>query len=1828
MQPVAPPSPYYVPGPEHPPSPDYVPSPEHPSLPVEVPYVPEPEYPEYLAPSDYEAPLEDQPLPIDASLIAVSPGYVVDSDPNEDPEEDPEDDQADCLSDGGDGDDESSDDDDGDDDTDSNLDEDPKEEPFEDEEDDKDEEEHLAPTDSSAIPIVDPILPARDTEALEADEPTPTPRSPHSIIPLSQIRLRRARKTVRPKPSMSASMEACIARHATLPSPPLPVPSLPLPLPSPFTTSPTDTRASLGYRAAVNRMRALLPSTSCRTDILEADVLPRKRAYLTTPALGFEAGYGITDTWDEIVDNLMEIDPTTLEGVDQRMIELDTTVRKRTDEFEIRFEEAQDDRAFLRARVNTLFRDRQDHHCTAMLLDRDVMYARKAWAGSEDRSSAIIAHVRTLEAHKILPKKRTTRATPATTTTPTTTVMDAELHALIDRGVAAALAERDADRSRNGNNSNDSGTGGRRMLLEESTKVERYISGLLNMIHGSFKASKPRSMQEAIEFATEMMYKKMLTHAERQAEHKRKFDDTLRNNHHQQQAFKKNNVARAYTAGLGDKKPYGGTKPLCPKCNYHHDGPCAPKEIELEMEMLWQELILNGDSPTPTRVVDGVVRDVAPTTTEQKLAKKNELKARGTLLMALPDKHQLKFNTYKDANTNESVSAITSVSAASTKVLVFALPNVDNLRDGSQVADGHADHERKEVECYNCHRRGHFARECTSPKDNRNKDTQRRNVPVETSTSNALVSQCDGVGSDNEVAPCTKACSKAYATLQSHYDKLTVDLRKLQFDVLSYKTGLESVEASIVFDCDKLNGSKIDVSVPISPVHARYKLGEGYHAVPPPYTGTFMATKPNLVFHNALTVSEIIPNVFNVETSAPIQEMSQSNRPSAPIIEDWVSNSKDESEGEPMPTQKAPSFVQTTKHVKTPRTSVKLVEHPTPAEKLRKDIPKSRGHRHSWNRKAYFVCKSLNHLIKDYDYYEKKMVQMPVRNHAMRGNHQHYARMSHPHTNRHLVPTAVLTWSRLIPLTASRPVTTAAKQVNVVQGTKGNWDKGVIDSGFSRHMTRNISYLSDFEEINGGYVAFGGNPKGCKITGKENQPNHNAGIQENLNACTGTDVAFDVKEPKFEVHVSPSSSDKTKNHDEKTKREAKGKNPVNLSTRVRNLSEEFKDFSSNNTNGVNVASTPVTVVGPNSTNSTNNFNATRPSDNAVSSPFEIGGKYLFVDPSHYPDDPNMPALEDITYSNDEEAEEGIYYEQVFAPIARIEAIRLFLAYASFMGFMVYQMDVKSDFLYGTIEEEVYVYQPLGFEDLDYPDKVYKVVKALYGLHQAPRAWYEILANYLLENGFQMGKIDQTLFIKNQKGLQVNQKVDGIFITQDKYVAEILRKFGLTDGKSASTPIDTEKPLLKDPDGKDVDVHTYMSMIGSLMYLTSSRPDIMFAIYTCARFQVTLKASHLHAVKRIFRYLKGKPHLGLWYPKDSPFNLVAYYDSDYVAASLDRKSTTEGCQFLGCRLISWQCKKHTVVATSLTEAKYVAVVLEYYGFKISCWTMVQDVVEDDTEDENDDNEVSAKPTPPSPTPATPPPPTQEPIPSPPQAESAQPSSPLPQQPSQTMDILQSAMALLNTLLEACDTLTKKVANLEQDKVAQAIEITKLKQRVRKLEKKRSFKSSRLKRLRKGKIAELDADKDVTLVDAEEDMDADVQGRLVESQAKVYHLDLQHVEKVLSMQDTDEAEPVEVEEVIKVVTAAKLMTNVVTTAATTITTTQEPMASTPRRRKGVVIQDPEETATASVIIHLEVKSRDKGKGILIEEPKPLKRQAQIEQDKAFARQLEAEFNANIN
>nr|GEX44599.1 hypothetical protein [Tanacetum cinerariifolium] len=249
-------------------------------------------------------------------------------------------------------------------------------------------------------------------------------------------------------------------------------------------------------------------------------------------------------------------------------------------------------------------------------------------------------------------------------------------------------------------------------------------------------------------------------------------------------------------------------------------------------------------------------------------------------------------------------------------------------------------------------------------------------------------------------------------------------------------------------------------------------------------------------------------------------------------------------------------------------------------------------------------------------------------------------------------------------------------------------------------------------------------------------------------------------------------------------------------------------------------------------------------------------------------------------------QEGIDYDEVFTPVAKIEEIRLFLAYASFKDFLVYHMDVKTAFLYdntflrGMIDKTLYIKKDKSnslLVQIYVGDIIFRCIRK------------EICTEFkkMTHKKFQMSSMRELTFFL---GLQVKQKEDGIFISQDKYVKELLSKFGFSDVKTTSTPMHTHKTLIEDEKGEDVDEHLYRSMIGSLMYPTSSRPDFMFAVCACARFQVKPKISHLHVVKRIFRYLKGKVKLGLWYPKDLHFDLMAYTDSDYIGASLDKKST--------------------------------------------------------------------------------------------------------------------------------------------------------------------------------------------------------------------------------------------------------------------------------------------------------------------------------------------------
>nr|GEZ76361.1 hypothetical protein [Tanacetum cinerariifolium] len=1040
-------------------------------------------------------------------------------------------------------------------------------------------------------------------------------------------------------------------------------------------------------------------------------------------------------------------------------------------------------------------------------------------------------------------------------------------------------------------------------------------------------------------------------------------------------------------------------------------------------------------------------------------------------------------------------------------------------------------------------------------------------APVKNSTSNALVSQCDGIGcydwsyqaeeepsnfslmaitsssssSDNEVTSCSKACLESVEARPVVYkqnesileeniqllnvevqarDTALVNLRQklnqaeqemddLKLKLEKFQTSFKNLTELLASQTNDKHGlgyfsSESDSkSLSLSSPSDRLQTSGGYHVVPPQITRTFMPPKPDLVFHIAPIAVETDHSAFTIQLSPskPGQDLSHTNETSAPIIKDWVFDSKDESETTDQNNpQSVPSFVQSSEQVKTPRHFVQPVEAPFINATLKPTSPKFNSSSKRRNRKTCFVYRSVDHLIKDCDYHAKKKGQPTQKNYAHKGYNKQHASSTHKHPPKHMVPAAVLTQSKPVSITAIRPVcavvpkimvtrprhahliekmskspirrhitrssfpktSNSPPRVTAAQAPVGNpqyalKDKGVIDSGCSRHMIGNMSYLSDFEELNGGYVAFGGNPKGGKISGKgkiktgkldfedvyfvkelkfnlfsvsqirftwvffltikdetspilktfitglENQLSLKVKVIKSDNGTEfknsdlsqfckfkrkvneGSLVGYSVNSKAFRVfnsrtrtvqetfHVNflenkpniagpidsltrtmnyqpitagnlsnPSAGFQDKFDAEKAGEEVtqqymlfpvwssgslnphnkdgdaafdgkenevdtkKPKSAFNISpcSRDIDLSTEFNDYSENNSNEVNAAGSIVLTAGQNSSNSTNPFSAVGPS-NTTASPTHR--KSSFKDASQLPDNPDMLEMEDITYSDHENVgteadfnnletsitvspiptirthkdhpvsqiigdlssitqtrsmtrvikdqvrnkarlvaqghtqKEGIDYEEVFAPVARIEAIRLFLAYASFMGFLMYQMDVKSAFLYGTIKEKVYVYQPLGFED--------------------PR---------------------------------VKQKKDGIFISQDKYEAEILKKFGLTEGKSVSTPIDTKKPLLKDPDGEDVDVHICRSMIGSLMYLTSSRLDIMFTVYACARLQVTPKASYLYAVKRIFRYLKGKLHLGLWYLKDLPFDLVAYSDSDYAGASLDRKSTTRGC----------------------------------------------------------------------------------------------------------------------------------------------------------------------------------------------------------------------------------------------------------------------------------------------------------------------------------------------
>ncbi|GJT90155.1 ribonuclease H-like domain-containing protein [Tanacetum coccineum] len=942
--------------------------------------------------------------------------------------------------------------------------------------------------------------------------------------------------------------------------------------------------------------------------------------------------------------------------------------------------------------------------------------------------------------------------------------------------------------------------------------------------------------------------------------------------------------------------------------------------------------------------------------------------------------------------------------------------------------------DKSKVECYNCHKRGHFARECRAPRnqENRNRENTRRVVPVETTTSNALIS-CDGLGdydwsdqaeegptnfalmaysstsSNSEVSTdsnCSSSCLENVKILKEQNEQLLKDLRTSKINAITYKTEVAITELrrklelaqkqkdEIQLIVEKYENSSKSLSKLIDcQIVDKCKTGLGYNVVPPPYTRNFMPPKPGLAFSgleefvNESIVSEPTikkPVVKTSEAKASADKPKAVRKNSgALIIKDWVYDSGEED----VPQAKIQK-----KTVKPSFAKIKFVKSKEQVKSPRKTTVKQ-GSNFEMINKACYVCGSFDHMQYDCDNHQrqfnnKKMVK-PVWNYTQRVNHHNFSRMTHPSPKRNMVPKAVLMRSGLVSLTTARPVNTAqprttvnkvntVKDINVntarpkavvntarpkavLNAVKGNqvnavkasacwvWkpktkqdleEKRVIDSGCSRHMTWNMSYLTDFEEIDRGYVAFGGNPKGGKITSRGTIKTGNLDFEN----------VYFVRELQFNLFSVSQMCDK--------------KNSVLFNdTECIVLSPNFKLTDEchvllkvprkNNMYSVDlkniVPKGGLTCLFAKATSDESKLWHRRLGHiNFKTMNKLVKGNLVRGLPSKlFENDQTCVACQKGKANIGASYKSKTYRNHVmmlgkarWRKVPGKDYILLPLWPADLLFSQSSKSSPDAVFKPSGDEEKKVVIQKItpqkGFEDPDFSDRVYKVEKALYELHQAPRAWYETLSTYLLDNGFQRGKIDKTLFIRRDKRdiLLVQVYVDDIIFgsikkslctefekmmhkSQDKYVTEILKKFGFTDVKKASTPMETQKALLKDKDGEEVDVHLYRSMIGSLMYLTSSRLDIMFAVCACARYQVNPKGLHLHAVKIIFRYLKGQPKLVLWYLKDSPFDLAVYTDSDYARASLDRKSKTGGCQFLGCRLISWQCKKQTVVANSTT-----------------------------------------------------------------------------------------------------------------------------------------------------------------------------------------------------------------------------------------------------------------------------------------------------------------------
>nr|GEV62424.1 ribonuclease H-like domain-containing protein [Tanacetum cinerariifolium] len=918
----------------------------------------------------------------------------------------------------------------------------------------------------------------------------------------------------------------------------------------------------------------------------------------------------------------------------------------------------------------------------------------------------------------------------------------------------------------------------------------------------------------------------------------------------------------------------------------------------------------------------------------------------------------------------------------------------------------------------------------------------------------------------------------------------------------------------------------------------------------------FLATKDK----TSPTAVETDHSAFTVQLSPTKHEqaLSHTNRPTTPIIEDWVSDSEDESETKAL--QIVPSFVQSSKQVKSPRHSVQHVETSIPAATPNLASPQSASSGKRRNKKACFVCKSMDHLIKDYDYHAKKMGQPIPRNHAHRG----YAGKMGMETK----------------MPNTRPSFPYHKCIN--DPKKGNpqhalKDNGVIDSGCPRHITGNMSYLSNFEELNGGYVAFGGNLKGGMISGKGK-----------IKTCKlDFDDVYFVKELKFNLFsvsqiALPSKvfeNDNTCVACKKGKQHRASCKTKPVSSVDQPLYRLHMDlFGHTFVKSLNKKSYCLVVTDDYSRFTWVFLLATKDETSPILKTFITGlenqlslkVKVIRSDNGTEFKNNDLNQLCGMKGSKREFSVPRTPQQNGIAERknrTHIEAARTMLA-DSLLPIPFWAEAVNTACY---VQNRVLVTKPHNktpYELLHGRTLSIGFMRPFGCL--APRAWYETMANYLLENSFQRGKIDQTLFIKKQKGdiLLVKQKKDGIFISQDKYVAEILRKLGLTEGKSVITPIDIDKPLLKDPNGEDVDVHTYRSMIGSLMYLTSSRPDIMFVVYACACFQVTTKSLHLHAVKRIFRYLKGKTHLGLWYPKDSPFDLVAYSDSDYAVVATSSIEAEYVAAASCCAQVLWiqnQLLDYRRVGKGFFEVEtplFEGMLVEQQGDE-------EGYTDENVEEVNAGDAVKGD-------------------------DSAAHERFL-------LLLKNNPFHLLHHLLHHHNHLKisfhhpRRVEHLEFDKVAQALEITKLKRRVKKLEKRNKVRVLKLRRLQKvGNSKRVKTSYD-TVIDDESN-----QGRIIAEMDQDDDVVLED-DKEEDREVADAVKDVKEAKVDEIVTAAS---ETVTAASVIITTAEAQVlaatfaaaptrvaAAPSRRRKGVVIRDLEEESTTSTIIPAETKSKDK-------------------------------------